>query len=287
VLLLHVPAGIADELVGRLAASILGAALEPREQGLTGVRVFLRSPRGIAEALARTREVLAEFDLDPEACDLRTEYIEDDRWAERYQASLRPLPLGSRFVVDPSGAVAAEALNGARDPILLTPGRAFGTGEHATTRLCVDGLERHVRPGSRWLDLGCGTSILSIVAFRCGAGEVLAVDQDAEAVAVAREVLEANGLAGRIEVREGSIDQAAGGVPWDGIVSNIHAPFFLERPREIAAGLAPDGLLIASGFLSEDVDAIATALAGAGVVQEEQAVEEPWAVWVGRRRAET
>ena len=78
--------------------------------------------------------------------------------------------------------------------IRLVPGRAFGTGEHPTTRLCRRVLEQRVRRGRRWLDLGGGSGILTTVSLLLGASEVVCADTDPEAVSVAREVLEANGL---------------------------------------------------------------------------------------------
>jgi ribosomal protein L11 methyltransferase len=285
---LELPVELADELAGRLAAGTLGAELEPAAGGRTRIAVFLRSPRGIDAALESANGLLAELGLDAGECGLRGEQVEDGRWVENYQASLRPIPIGSRFVVHASRPTAATgsdpALSG-REPILLAPGGAFGTGEHATTQLCVTQLERWVGPGERWLDLGCGTGILSIVARRCGAGAVLAVDNDPDAVAVARQVLQANDLSGTIELRCGSIEQAGTEPPWHGAVANIHAPFFLQRAKEIAAVLRAGGLLLASGFLSHDLSEVVEAARAAGMVELGREVLEPWAVWVGRREA--
>jgi ribosomal protein L11 methyltransferase len=278
-LVLVVPAPLADEITGRLAGLILGAEHRPAEPDSTRMRLFLGAPGQAGEALETAREILAGFGLEAEDCGLGLERIEDERWVERYQSALRPIPLGRRFVVLPGGS--GEPTPG-REPIRLTPGRAFGTGDHATTRLCAEELERHVAEESRWVDLGCGTAILSIDALRCGAAELLAVDQDGEAVDVAGEVLEANGLAGRVRVRRGSIEET-GGQAWSGIVANIHAPFFIESAEAIGAALEPGGLLIASGFVTEQVDEIAVALERAGLREIERRSGGPWVVWVGRR----
>jgi ribosomal protein L11 methyltransferase len=285
---LELPTELADELAGRLAVGTLGAELEPSTGGRTRIAVFLRSPRGIDDALESARGLLAEHDLDAHRCGLCAEQVEDGRWVENYQASLRPIPIGSRFVVHASRPTAATGSDPAlcgREPILLAPGGAFGTGEHATTQLCVAQLERWVGPGERWVDLGCGTGILSIVAQRCGAGSVLALDNDPDAVAVARQVLQANRLRGPVELRCGSIEQAADGPRWNGVVANIHAPFFLERAAEIAQVLEPGGLLVGSGFLREDLDEVARVGRDAGMFELQRDVLEPWAVWVGRREA--
>lgn len=278
-LALTAPSPIADEIAGRLAGLILGAEHEAQEPGSTLLRLVLRARGGGEAALEAAREILSDFGLDAERCGLRLERIADEPWVERYQASLRPLHLGRRFVVLPGGT--GEPTPG-REPIRLTPGRAFGTGEHATTRLCAEYLESCVRPGSRWVDLGCGTAILGIVALRCGAGELLALDADDEAVEVAAEVLAANGLAGRARPLRGSIDEVEGG-DWSGIVANIHAQFFLENAAALAARLEAGGLLVASGFVHEQVDEISRALGGAGLREVERRDSGPWVLWVGRR----
>jgi ribosomal protein L11 methyltransferase len=277
-LVLELPPHLGEEITGCLAGRILGAEHLHLPGGLTRTKLFLRAPSRADRAMEETRRLLRGFGLHPEACRLRLECIDDDDWVERYQAALHPIDLGRRFVVLPGGE---GPVSPTREPILLTPGRAFGTGEHATTQLCAEALERRVREGSRWFDLGCGTGILGIVAVHCGAAEVLAVDRDSEAIDVATEVLDANGLAGRIRLRRGSIEQG-GGRRWSGIVANIHAPFFHERAAALSGALLPGGLLIASGFTGEQAAEIAVSLEGAGLRGIETRERGPWAVWVGR-----
>jgi ribosomal protein L11 methyltransferase len=283
-LVLEVPSDLDDEVAGRLALGDLGAELHPEGERTTRIRVFLRSPGRAAEARRSAATTLRGLGLDPERCGLRTVEIEEGHWVERFQATLRPIALGRRFLVEPSD-IRGDA--GDRLRIRLAPGRAFGTGEHATTQLCVEQLESRVQPASRWLDLGCGTALLALATRHCGAGEVLAVDIDESAVEVAEEVLAANGMGGQVEVRQGSIELAAGRGPWDGIVANIHASFFLERAAELGSALDAGGLLIASGFLIDDLDEIGTALAAAGVAEEFRDTRAPWAVWVGRKTTES
>jgi len=152
---------------------------------------------------------------------------------------------------------------------------AFGTGEHETTRLCAYGVEQQVVPGSRWLDLGTGTGLLAIVAARCGASRVLALDSDPVAIAVAWDVVAANAATGVVEVRAGSIAEA-GDETFDGIVANIQASFFIASAASLGSALAPGGLLIASGFLDDDVACVSSALAAAGMVVLASSSEGPW-----------
>jgi ribosomal protein L11 methyltransferase len=277
-LVLDVPERLADEVAGGIALGGLGAECAPSERGTTRIRVVLRSPEAARAAERRARRLLASLGLEPAACGLAVERLDDEPWVERFYASLAPMPLGRRFLVDP-GEVAAPPEGRVR--IALRPGRAFGTGEHPTTRLCAERLEDHVATGQRWLDLGCGTAILSIVASVLGAREVLALDHDPDVIEVAREILAANGAPPGVTVRQGSIEDAPPG-RFDGIVANIHAPFFLERAEILASRLAPGGILVASGFLREDLGEIGPALASAGLDEAEIADREPWVAWVGR-----
>jgi len=278
-LVLDVPSGLEEELCGRLAPFSLGVSVTPADLDRSRLTIYLNSAAEAAEASAYAHRVLAASGIDHRPGDVRVESIEDGRWAEQYQASLRPFALGRRFTVLPSGTGVAPR---GRVALSLVPGRAFGTGEHATTQLCAEAIESWVEPGSRWLDIGCGTGVLSIVAVHVGAGEVRAVDNDVEAVRVAEEVLLANAVRDRIDLRRGSLDAGSPG-GWDGIVSNIQSSFFLAHAGRLAGLLARDGRLIASGFLLGDAAAIEAAFRDAGMTVEERLPRSPWAALIARR----
>lgn len=274
--IVEIPAEAEEALVGAAAALVHGVRVEPAGPDAIRVALYLDASGDPAPVLAAVGAALARLGVEGAP---RVESVEDGRWVERYQASLAPFPIGTRFVVHPTGV--GGPLDG-REPLLLVPGRAFGTGEHPTTRMAVDELERRVRPGSRWLDVGCGSGILALVAARGGAGTVLAVDTDPEAVSVAREVLAANGGPSCIEVTVGSIDAVEAGT-WDGVVCNISAPFFEEGGRDVAALPAPGGVLVATGFPDDRTDAVVASLAEGGLAEVSRRAEAPWGLAVLRR----
>ena len=278
-LVTEVPAAIADELVGAAGPWMRGAQFHPTGPGRTRLQLFLRAD--IDPDVARDELASLASALGAPALDVGVETVEDDGWVERYQASLKPFPLGTRYHVFPAGDVHDTPCE---RPLVLVPGRAFGTGEHATTASCVDLLEKHVASGSRWIDLGCGSGILSLVAADLGASEILAVEIDTEVLEVAGRVLERNGAPPQVELRHGGVDSITG-ESWDGIVANIHAPIFHETAGDLAGFLRPGGLLIASGFVDDQARGVCDALERAGFEMVERIDREPWCAVTFRRRA--
>jgi ribosomal protein L11 methyltransferase len=277
---LEVPSGSEEEAAARVGAGSLGVAIEPAALGASRIRVYLPSVAQAEAGLEKARETLVGLGLDAGPGRLRVERVIDGRWVERYQRRLLPLQLGSGFEVLPDPA---HRPGPGRIPLRLVPGRAFGTGEHPTTRMCAAALERRVEDGSRWLDLGCGSAILSMVAHHCGAARVLGLDNDPVAIEVAREVLAANELAQTVELAVGS-ERDAGPGEWN-VVCNIAPTFFLEAADRLAARIPRAGWLIASGFLVEQEDEIVDRLASAGLEPTSRGHEAEWSVLTARRPA--
>jgi ribosomal protein L11 methyltransferase len=142
----------------------------------------------------------------------------------------------------------------------LDPGMAFGTGNHETTRLCVERLVPLVRPGSRVIDAGCGSGILALSAALLGAREVAAFDTDAEAVRISRENAELNGLSDRVSFLIGDLSWLAGR-QGDVLLANIQADVLTRHARELTAAVAPGGTLILSGILAAELELVRTAFA--------------------------
>jgi len=280
VILLDVPAALEDELVGGLASCSLGAAVEAGGPGVRRLRIYVESGSVARAGLRVMADHLRRCGLDPHGCGLRAESVEDGHWVERYQASLRPFPLGARFTVIPAGPAVAPT---ERTPILLVPGGAFGTGEHPTTALCVELLERHVRPDSRWLDVGCGSGILAIVARHCGASSVLAIDDDPEAIAVARKVVKNNATGSGVELAVGSAERYPPG-HWN-IVCNISAGFLEDSWERFAALLGAADRVVASGFLQGELAGVQASLTAAGLEEVERASRGEWSALVAGRPA--
>jgi ribosomal protein L11 methyltransferase len=141
---------------------------------------------------------------------------------------------------------------GGRLPIILAHGRAFGSGEHETTSSCLEELETvPVCPGTRALDLGSGTGVLSVAAARLGAGSVLALDPSRDAAEATLATARLNGLVGIIRVAQAEIE-AVRGAQFDLIMANLFGDILLRIGEDIASMLAPGGYLLLSGILYAD-----------------------------------
>ena len=181
------------------------------------------------------------------------ERVEDADWVRETQRQFDPIRAGERLWIVPTWHAPPEpgAVN-----VILDPGAAFGTGSHPTTRLCLAWLERHVRPGDRVLDYGCGSGILAIAAMKLGAGHALAVDVDPLALEAARYNALRNAVA--LEVRGA---QAAIPESFRITVANILAnPLRMLAPL-IAARTDRGGKIALSGILEEQAAAVADAYA--------------------------
>jgi len=171
-------------------------------------------------------------------------------WVEQWQRTLRPMRVGRRFLIVPEG-IRTPALRG-RLPIHIRFGQAFGTGEHATTRMSLRLLESCLVPGDRVIDLGAGTCILSIAAHRLGARSVVAIDNDPVAIEVGRATLRQNDLSRRVRLRLDDAEKALRDARFDLSLVNIGAAIISRIMPRLAAALQPGGRAILTGHLIED-----------------------------------
>ncbi|MCM1151297.1 MAG: 50S ribosomal protein L11 methyltransferase [Alistipes sp.] len=159
--------------------------------------------------------------------------------------------------------------------IVVMPKMSFGTGQHATTWLMARGVLDLKVAGRRGLDMGSGTGVLSIVAAKCGAAHVDAVDIDEWADANCRENIAANGAEALVEPMLGDVGRIAGRT-YDFILANINRNILLRDMRAYAAALLPGGDLLMSGFLEADTEAVVAAAEAEGMHLVATAVRDGW-----------
>ncbi len=195
----------------------------------------------------------------------------NEDWLKNWKDGWTCLAIGDRWLVVPSWRRDEAAANpdwASRLWLEIDPGMAFGTGTHETTRLCLTLFDEAATDVSDVLDVGTGTGILAMAAARAfPEATVAACDNDPEAVTVARENLAANGLAERVPLRVGSVDD----YPADGfdiVFANLTADVIIPLTHELLRVTRPGGHLILSGILDMQIDSVTAgmAIAGAEVV---------------------
>jgi ribosomal protein L11 methyltransferase len=212
--------------------------------------------------------------------------VDTEDWENNWKKYFYPFPVGEKFYVKPTWEELdpEEAKN--RTVLEIDPASAFGSGTHATTKLCLEMLEKYLKKGDRVLDMGCGSGILGIGAVKLGAGDVLAVDIDDNAVRVAGENFIVNSCS------EDSFSLLCGDAVTDNefakkikggnkvILANIVAAVIIALKEFFLEKLSDDGVLIASGIISEREEEVKNALCDAGFELLESRVYEDWACMV-------
>ncbi|MFW5940205.1 MAG: 50S ribosomal protein L11 methyltransferase [Chloroflexota bacterium] len=211
--------------------------------------------------------------------------LEEQDWAEAWKEHYEPFQVGRRIWIRPTWREADPDVRPDDVVLVLDPGMAFGTGLHPTTQMCLRALEDLVRPGMRVLDVGTGSGILAVAAARLGAGQILAVDTDPQAVQTARENAAQNGVGQQIEVREGSLQAVDHAADWDLVVVNILASVIVRMVQDdrLLDYLGPDGRLLLSGIIDQQLPKVERALeAGRASVVETLTVRD-WVTLIVRR----
>ena len=194
-----------------------------------------------------------------------------DDWSERWREFHRPLVLGSALTVrppwEPAGATMLD--------VVIDPGQAFGTGAHATTRLCLE-LLLELEPAGPLLDLGCGSGVLAIVAAKLGFSPVTALDNDPASLIATTENAECNGVA--LEIARFDLRGQERLPPAATMTANLLGPLLVELAGRLAApGVPRPGRLIASGLLVAETERVATAFAAVGLAEAGRRERGEWA----------
>lgn len=221
-----------------------------------------------AQALAELARTCPEVRAEP--CDL-----DDGDWAARSQASLRAVRVGGLLVAPPwdvpAGVTAGQSHDGAR-VIVILPSMGFGTGHHATTRLCLAALQQEPLDGSRVIDVGTGSGVLAIAASLLGAREVFGLDDDPDAIAAARENLDFNPDATvSLTVQDLRTLQVT---PFDLVTANLTGGLLIAAAQGLLSLVRPGGRLILSGLMEHEAADVLSAFAPCDVVSRAQ--EDEW-----------
>jgi ribosomal protein L11 methyltransferase len=237
--------------------------VEEVDLGEDGVEYAVYGPPGELPVLPDLEAVVGEALIE-----VRTSELPDD-WSERWKRFHRPLVLGERLAVRPPW----ESPIGTGVELVIDPGQAFGTGAHATTRLCLELLLELADAGPErgpLLDLGCGSGVLAIAAANLGFGPVTAVDFDPLSVDATRDNAAVNGVqfdVARCDLRSDPLPTAPT------VLANLLRPLLLDYAARLTD---PPRTLVASGLLVDEADEIASAFAADGLREHDRRDRGAW-----------
>lgn len=270
-------AGVAALLQDRAPG---GAVIEETPAGSV-VRAYFPQDSDPAPARLR-RAALQELARAFPHLQPRERSLLEEDWTQMWRSFFSPLLVGDRLlVIPPWERRRPPPHQSGRVAVVIDPGPAFGTGHHPTTQMCLEAVERYLRPGMRVLDLGTGSGILAIAAARLGAGRVVALDTDPAAVKATLSNSRANRVLGRVSVRPGSLDGRLR--PFDLLLANISGQAIMELARPLSRAARPGAVVAVSGFLSESLNAVERALGAAGWQPVEVLCGDDWRTLVARR----
>ena len=206
--------------------------------------------------------------------------VSDDAWTDVWKKYYKPFYAADHLVVKPTWEAFTPAPG---DRIIeIDPGMAFGSGTHETTGMCISMLQETIRGGERIIDVGTGSGILAIAAGLLGAGHVLAVDIDPDAVRVAAENINHNGLSRIVDVQQGNlldhVDQVC-----DICVANIISDVIIFFAEPLMKHIVPGGLFLCSGIVKERADEVRKALEDAGYEILKTEFRGEWTAFMSRR----
>lgn len=237
------------------------------ERRLTSLRTYLDSVADIFPELEKPA--------------FRTEVIRDPNWGEAWKKYFKPLRVGRNFVIKPtwerftpkSGDIVIE----------IDPGMAFGTGQHASTRMCLAAIEslfieRRISEGPDVLDIGTGTGILGIACAKLGAERVLCVDNDPLATKIAQDNVLVNRVEDRVTVADRDIATLT--EPFPLIVANLTAKILGELYPHLVRLVSPGGSLVIAGIIEQNRPDIEACFLGGSFALDRLITEKEWGCYV-------
>lgn len=250
--------------------------LESRFTGVSRIKCYLCDDEDGRAVLCRIRGAYGGVE---------TSFVEDSDWENNWREYYKPIEVGEKLVVVPEWE---DIPDDGRTALRLDPGLIFGTGSHATTRMCLAALEKYAGEGKTFLDLGCGSGILGIGALVLGSARCVGCDIDPKAPDVAASNAALNGIGSdRFKVYAGNILSDASlrhmlGSGYDAVLANIVSDVIIPLSALVREFMKPGAVFITSGIIDGRQDEVRAALEGNGFEVIEHRNEEEWHCFVCR-----
>lgn len=218
------------------------------------IHVYISPEENPAEAISFLSERYTAEGINHK---IETKGCEEEDWLNNWRQYFHPTPIGEKLLIRPTWRDNYDP--GERIVLNIDPGLAFGTGNHETTRLCLETLEKYIHGGEKMLDVGCGSGILAIAGLLLGAKEALGVDIDQMAVKTAEENAQINGVADRFNVVCGNLTDKVSG-KYDVIAANIVADAIIMLSSGVKNFMDENTAYIMSGIIDTRRDDVVNAI---------------------------
>ncbi len=271
-----VPYGIYIEDYSNLEAEALEIAhidlideeLLKKDRSKAVIHVYISPEENPAEAVSFLEE---RYQAEKVPHEITCASCVKEDWINNWKKYFKPIPVGKKLLIRPVWEEEFDSMG--RTVLDLEPGLAFGTGTHETTRLCLELLENYITPGCDFLDMGCGSGILSVAALLLGAKSAVGVDIDTLAVKTAVENAKTNGVEERFTGICGNLTEKVAGNPavpqkYRVVAANIVADIVIQLSKDAPNFLEKDSVYIVSGIIDSRERDVLNALAGAFTVIE-------------------
>ncbi|MGZ9818735.1 50S ribosomal protein L11 methyltransferase [Peribacillus simplex] len=233
------------------------------------------------DAIKESINTLLLFDIDLGKNVVSISEVNEEEWATAWKKYYNPVKISERFTIVPTWEdytpVSSDELI-----IELDPGMAFGTGTHPTTVMCIQALERTVRPGDLVVDVGTGSGVLSIAAALLDAKRIQSLDLDEVAVQSAIQNVELNNVQDKVTVSQGNLLDGVN-EQVDIVVANILAEVIMRFTDDVAKVVKPGGYFIASGIIQTKKQDVKDAIIASGFTVEETILMEDWVAIIAKR----
>ena len=234
------------------------------------IHIYISECDNAAEALAFLKERLTAENI-PFSCG--AEGVNDADWSENWKKYFHATEIGDKLAIVPSWEEYDNKEN--RKILHIDPGAAFGTGTHATTSLCLSMLENYVAEGSKMLDIGCGSGILSIASVLLGAKTAVGVDIDAQSVKTAKENAELNNVSGKTEYIVGDLADKISG-KYNVVCANIVADVVIRLLGDVRTFMEENAVLLVSGIIDTRENDVLAAAEKHGFTVKEKQYKDNW-----------
>lgn len=253
---------------------LIDEELVKRDRNTAIIHIYISECDNAAEALGFLTERLTAAGISFNAGSAE---VSDREWNENWKKYFKAFEIGNKLAIKPSWEEYENS--GGRIVLNLDPGAAFGTGTHATTSLCLELLESYLKPGSRMLDIGCGSGILAIASVLLGAESALGVDIDAQSVKTANANAAINNISGKTEFIVGDLDDKVSG-KYDIVCANIVADVIIKLFSSVKKHMENGAPFIISGIIDLRADEVKSAAVNAGFTITCEATRDNWCAYV-------